>query len=82
MPRRSCDRPGNEVGPFADPIEEIILGADTFGPADVQHLDKPLATKFGQITPSLLVALTITVFLPFFAVKSKLHGRNAKRPRS
>src|SRR5262249_337716 len=50
-------RPGNEVGPFADPIEEMILGADTFGPADVQHLDKPLATKFGQITPSLLVAL-------------------------
>jgi len=43
-------RPGNEVGRFADPIEEMILSADTFGPADVKHLDKPLATKFGLIT--------------------------------
>ena len=49
-------RPGNEVGGFADPIEEMILSADTFGPADVKHLDKPLATKFGPITTVPFVA--------------------------
>src|SRR5262249_29786481 len=34
------------------------------------------------LCPSLLVALTITVFFPFRALRLKLHGRNAKRPRS
>jgi len=49
-------RPGNEVSRFADPIEEMILSADAFGPADVKHLDNPLATKFGPLTVVQFVA--------------------------
>jgi len=43
-------RPGNEVGRFADPTEEMILSADALGPANVNHLDKTLTTKFGPLT--------------------------------
>jgi hypothetical protein len=43
-------RPGNEIGRYADPMAEMILSADTLGPTDVQHLDKPLPTKFGPLT--------------------------------
>ena len=43
-------RPGNEVGRYADPVAEMILSADALGPADVQHLDKSLTTKFGPLS--------------------------------
>jgi hypothetical protein len=42
-------RPGDEVVRFADPIEEMILSADAFGPADVQHLDKALAINLARL---------------------------------
>ena len=43
-------RPGNEIGRFADPKAEMIQSADALGPAEMQHLEKPLATKFGPLT--------------------------------
>ena len=43
-------RPGNEIGRYADPVAEMILSADALGPVEMQHLEKPLATKFGPLT--------------------------------
>ena len=43
-------RPGNEIGRYADPVAEMIQSADALGPVEMQHLEKPLATKFGPLT--------------------------------
>lgn len=43
-------RPGSEIGRFTDPKAEIIAGAETLAPVQVQRIDKPLVSKFGPLT--------------------------------
>ena len=43
-------RPGSEISRFADPKAEILAGAEALEPVEVQHADKPLASKFGPLT--------------------------------
>src|SRR4249920_2634417 len=43
-------RPGNEIHRFPDPKAEIVASAGTLGPVDLQRGDKPLTSKFGELT--------------------------------
>jgi hypothetical protein len=43
-------RPGNEIHRFPDPKAEIVASAGALGPVDLQRGDKPLTSKFGELT--------------------------------
>jgi hypothetical protein len=43
-------RPGNEIHRFPDPKVEIVASAGALGPVDLQRGDKPLTSKFGELT--------------------------------
>jgi hypothetical protein len=43
-------RPGSEIRHFADPKAEILAGADSLSPVEMERADKPLASKFGPLT--------------------------------
>ncbi len=43
-------RAGNEIHRFPDPKAEIIASAGALGPVEVQRAEKPLTSKFGELT--------------------------------